>query len=97
MSSNGQSESLLDFFREVWDDGRAHVSVVSGDKVYFDVASFAHVLSRGAHPALARDPRNVVLMTPPEHHVYDAMTHIARTKEGFNKVFELADQLRAEK
>ena len=88
--------SMLDFFKEVWTDGREHVSVVSGDKVYFDVNSFAHVLSRGAWPSLERELRNVVLMTPPEHKVYDQKTDMARKDARFDKVFELADQLRAE-
>jgi hypothetical protein len=85
---------MLDFFREVWHDGREHKSVISGKPLFFDVSIFAHVLSRGSHPELKYDHRNVVLMTPEEHHTYDFMTHLARKDPRFNKVFELAEELK---
>ena len=96
MQTKTVQTSMLDFFREVWHDGREHRSVISGKDLGFNVSCFAHVLSRGSHPSLKYDPRNVVLMTPEEHHVYDFMTHLAKKDARFDHVFELAEQLRRE-
>ena len=85
----------LDLFREIWLE-REHKSIVSGTPLYFDVQCFAHVLGKGSYPGFKLKKENIVLMTPPEHHVYDARTDLARTIEGFDKVFELADKLRTE-
>lgn len=35
-------------------------------------------------------------MTPAEHHVFDAKTHLAKKDERFDWVFQLQDELRRE-
>ena len=94
MSWAGNFE-MLDFFKEVWKDtDREHVSVISGVKLYFDPNCFAHVLSRQAYPAYKFNKENIVLMTPPEHHCFDHMTHVAKADERFDHVFELLAKLK---
>lgn len=86
---------MLEFFKEVWKEkDRKHVSVVSGAKLHFDPHCFAHVLSRGAYPAYKFNKENIVLMTPPEHHCFDHMTHVAKDDPRFDHVFELLQTLK---
>lgn len=44
----------------------------TGQKLqYYSAAFVSHILSRGAHPAIAKDPRNVNVLSKPQHDVWE--------------------------
>jgi hypothetical protein len=61
----------LDVFIEIWNE-RPHFSQVSGKPItVFSVWCFAHILSKGAYPSYRLDKRNIYLVLPEEHVLYD--------------------------
>lgn len=61
----------LDVFIEIWNE-RPNFSQVSGKPIaVFSVWCFAHILSKGAYPAYRLDKRNIYLVLPEEHVLYD--------------------------
>lgn len=64
---SGQKE----LFIEIWNE-RPHVSEVSGKPLReFDVRYFSHILTKGAYPSMKLNKRNIILMTPEEHHEWE--------------------------
>lgn len=83
----------LELFKEIWNE-RPHESEVSGELIYeFSVSCFAHVLSKGAYPSYRLDKRNIVLMTPEEHHLFDFKTDKAKQDKRFSWVFDRKEEL----
>lgn len=79
----------LALFKEIWRD-RLHISEVSGKPIrFFNVACFAHVVSKGSRPDLRLNPLNIILLTPQEHDLYDNHTHKLQGLPEWGWVFEL--------
>jgi len=66
-------------FQAIW-AVRPHKSVVSGLPLHFSVSIFAHVLSKKQFPQYRLSDRNIQLITPLEHHLWDQGTEEQRKK-----------------
>lgn len=84
----------LEVMREIWDE-RPHKCGVCGDKLpWFSVRLMAHVLSKGAHPAMRLDKDNIELLCYPHHHEYDHNTYKAVRDERFGYLFNKQEELK---
>lgn len=89
----------LDFFIEIWkeradkEDGKRYSQINPEKEIFFDPQCFAHVCSKGPYPSLKFERENIVLMTPEEHHLYDARTDLAKKIFAFDWVFQLKEKL----
>ena len=75
-------------------------SIVSGKSIdHFDVRCFAHVLGKGAYPKLRLYRKNITLLTPFEHKLYDHGSQEERDQYAFenncswNQLEQLAEDL----
>lgn len=88
---------MKELFLHIWHT-RPHYSEISGKPLSEHdprfIWFFAHILSKGAEPALRLDPRNICLMTPDEHVYYDQQTHKAKQDPRYQWVFEYGMFLR---
>jgi hypothetical protein len=66
-------------FQAIW-AVRPHKSVVSGLPLHFNVSIFAHVLSKKQFPNYRLTDKNIQLLTPLEHHLWDQGTEEQRQK-----------------
>lgn len=89
----------LALFTSIWHT-RKHESFISGKKLHeFNVSFFAHVLSKKQHPKLRLFDRNIVLLTPEEHTLYDQGTedlrekYAQRTGADWSKLYKLKEEL----
>lgn len=77
-----------DLFDQIWASEPHHsfISNLNLDRYDKDKGSrsdlyyhlFAHVLPKGKYPELKLDKDDIVLLTPDEHHLYDAGTRVER-------------------
>ncbi len=82
-------------FKNIWDE-RHHVCGVCGERLpWFDVKLCAHVLSKGAHPAMRLDKENIELLCFPHHHELDHHTHRASEDKRFDYIFKKQEELKA--
>lgn len=60
------------FYKWVWDN-KPHVCEETGKPLgdEFSATYISHILSRGAHPEMAHDPRNVNLLSPEAHEQWE--------------------------
>lgn len=91
----------LKFFQELWEDekNRPHVSFLSGQAIkYFNPWCFAHVLAKGpgAYPRYRLEPKNIVYLTPDEHHQQHsiAQSDLIKKDPRWQKFFDLQEELR---
>ncbi len=96
-------------FRIIW-EGRERVSFLTGDRLekYTDTSQwynlFAHVLSKAQnkYPKYRVNPKNIVMLTPHEHGLFDHGTVRQRQKYAdetgcdWNKLFEFKEELKNE-
>lgn len=86
-------------FRDKWLN-EPHVSFVSGQPIYDDVRSMAHVLPKGLnkYPHFRLNPANVVFLTPFEHGLWDGGSQCDRDEYpgDFKALEDLAEKLKAE-
>lgn len=96
-------------FEQIWDE-RPHKSFLSGDSLdgYYGheswYALFAHVLSKAQnkYPAYKLYKKNIVLLTPFEHHLLDHGTEKQRSdyatenKCSWDEIYKLKEELKNE-
>jgi hypothetical protein len=82
-----------DLFLEIWNE-RPHVSEVSGKPIKeFDIRCFSHTLTKGAYPSMRLSKKNIVLMTPEEHHEWEFTD---RKDPKWDKIKKLEQELKQE-
>lgn len=89
-------EKLL--FVTLWNT-RSRFCFISGQLIKkFDVQNFAHILPKGAYPKYRLLDRNIVLMTPENHHKQHSVAKSDLIKQGqrWADFFALQDELRIE-
>jgi hypothetical protein len=65
--------SLIELYTEIWNE-RDRISYISGLPIpFFNLSNFAHVLAKGQgrYPKFKYYKKNIVLLLPEEHHLYD--------------------------
>lgn len=63
------------FFRWVWDKSPVHICEECGRPLgSFSAGYCSHILSRGAHPEMAHDPRNINLLCLKHHEQWEHET-----------------------
>jgi hypothetical protein len=78
---------------EIWNE-RDHVSEVSGEPLGSTIPHayyFSHILSKGAHPALKFEKRNIMLMTFDEHYMWEF--DIPERGDIWDKVYERKQEM----
>jgi len=93
---NKKPTGELALFQAIWAT-RRHVSFLSGKSLgEFNVCYFAHVISKKQWPKGRLTDKNIILLTPEEHALYDQGTEEQRAKYGYdwNKIYELKQQLK---
>lgn len=84
----------LEFFWGIWDE-REHKCGVCGERLHFFVISyFAHILSKGSHPALRLDKENIEILCFPHHWKFDHETNRAAEDERFDYLFKKKNKLK---
>ncbi len=81
---------------------RERVSFLSGKKIFGVVSNFAHVLPKGLYPEYRLYDKNIILLTPQEHYLFDFGTEEQRekyTKENncsWDEIYKLREELKEE-
>ncbi len=86
----------LALFQAIWAT-RRRVSFLSGKPLgEFNVCYFAHVISKKQWPKGRLTDKNIILLTPEEHNLYDQGTEEQRAKYGYDwsKIYQLKEQLK---
>jgi hypothetical protein len=90
----------LALFQAIWAT-RPHVSFLSSKKLeQFNVAYFAHVISKKQWPKGRLTDKNIILLTFEEHTLYDQGTeeqrerYAAKHNCNWNKIYELKQQIK---
>lgn len=90
----------LALFTAIWHT-RKRVSFLSGKQLgEFNVAYFAHVISKKQEPKLRLTDKNIILLTKEEHNLYDQGTEEQRQKYAalnncdWNKIHALKEALK---
>lgn len=66
-----KKSSMIDFFKEIWDE-RPHVCQVTGESLpEFNVNCFSHVVPKSLAKSLAMDKENIWLVLPRIHYSWD--------------------------
>ncbi len=93
--------TLTAFYQEIWEE-REHVSFLTGFPLSFSISNFAHVLAKGhgKYPWMRWYKKNIVLLTPHEHFLYDMGTEELRfmykknnPSADWDRLFELRKEL----
>jgi len=82
----------------IWNT-RQHVSGVSGERLGDEMNAmfFSHILPKSVYPKFRLLDRNIVLMTPDEHHQWDHEPHSNIIGNPmWEKIFNLQEQLKRE-
>lgn len=80
-------------FDEIWEE-REHKCQVTGKPIYeFDIRLFSHILSKGAYGTYRLDKRNIWIVTPEIHHIWEFGD---RSHPMFEKKREVLEQLKQE-
>lgn len=87
----------LSLGERLWNQ-RGRMSEISGQPLGDHYSHFfaAHVLAKGAYGRFRLNPKNIVLMTPEEHMLFDQRTDKAKQMPEFEWVFKLLEVLKAE-
>jgi hypothetical protein len=87
-------KNQVELFRWVWEN-RPHRSEISGDPLGYEMNAwfFAHVLPKGSYRLSKLDHKNIVLMTPEEHTLYDHQTDKARKDVRYDWLFLYREHL----
>jgi len=81
-------------FREIWDE-RERKSEVSKTNLgnIMSVFFMAHILRKSQYPKMRLDKRNIKLMRPDEHHMWDNHKEELVGLERWDKIFALEKEL----
>jgi hypothetical protein len=84
-----------ELFKWVWTH-RPHYSELSGNPLGYEARAhyFAHVLPKSTYPAYKFSPFNIVLLTMPEHDLFDNQSHRVKNLAAWQWLFQYQDLLR---
>lgn len=87
----------LKLFKEIFIE-RKGICQITGDKIEFHPMCFMHILSKGSHPSLRLIKKNIYMVIPEIHDLYDngSMEHLLSMYPKAKIIYELKEELKIE-